>query len=232
MERTLHGQDSLEYAMVYGSLSMLPTRTEDRDRGIALLKESIAENPEAKERTELVSAKDCLAKLLYQEERLSEAESVLEEARASAASDLTQPIWIRAELLNDLGAVRERQGRYSEAAELNGEMLNLVETTFGKESFAAVAPLNNLATVYARMGKLEKAEELLKRAGKVCLQTLGEAHPTYAALLQNEAVVLRKLGRKKEGKALAAKAEEIVAASNRRNGVGATVSLEGLRASR
>ena len=113
MERTLHGQDSLEYAMVYGSLSMLPTRTEDRDRGIALLKESIAENPEAKERTELVSAKDCLAKLLYQEERLSEAESVLEEARASAASDLTQPIWIRAELLNDLGAVRELSGRPS-----------------------------------------------------------------------------------------------------------------------
>jgi tetratricopeptide (TPR) repeat protein len=92
-------------------------------------------------------------------------------------------------------------------------------------------PLNNLATFYAKLDRYDDAERMFLRADAVCIKTLGENHPVRAALLANYAVVLRKMGRKKESKKINAEAQEIAQSSNRRNGVGSTISLAALRAS-
>ena len=115
---------------------------------------------------------------------------------------------------------------------MDEETVRLIEGRFGKESSGLVAPLNNLATMYARLGRNEDADDVFARAANLCEKTFGESHPMYGELLRNRAEVLRRLGKKKESRAMRGKGEEILEESNRRNGVGATVSLDGLRAER
>jgi len=99
----------------------------------------------------------------------------------------------------------------------------------GNEHPSLVAPLNNLATTYLKMSRFDDAELTLQHAINVCKKTLGENHPDYAVVLKNYAVVLRKLDRKREAKKFKEQGQQIEQAANRRNGVGATVSVTALR---
>lgn len=231
LEEKIYGAGSYDYALTLAALYLLPTHTGDRYDAIRAVKNAIAKSEQGLNTTELVTAKDYLAKLLYNDRRYAEAESVLLEAQAAC---LRQPIkggyWIMAELSNDLGVLREHEGRYAEAAELDSETIKLIEDRFGKEFSGLVAPMNNLATIYARMGRLEDAEAVFEKADDLCLKTFGMNHLIYASLLRNHAIVLKKLGKKKESKKLAEESEEIEEASNRSNGVGETVSVAELRA--
>jgi len=228
LERRLHGPQSLEYAVVFASMSLLPMHSGNRDAEIDALRAAIERGDESG--AQIANAKDYLGKLLYNDRRFSEAEAVLEEAQASYARSEKQTYWLGSELLNDLGVIREHQGRFSEAADLDTQAIDLIEAQFGAECSSMITPLNNLATMYARMGRLEEAEKVYQRAAELCVRLLGPEHPTYGALLGNEAAVLRKLGRKKESKVLAAQSQRIEEDSNRRNGVGATVEVSALRA--
>jgi hypothetical protein len=99
----------------------------------------------------------------------------------------------------------------------------------GDEHPSLVVPFNNLALSYLKLGRLNDAELTLKHAIAVCSKTLGDDHPICGTLLEGYAVVLRKLHRNGEAKAVAAKSREIDRASRTRNGVGATISVTGLR---
>ncbi len=233
LEGKIYGFGSYDYALTLAGLDLLPTHTGDRDDAIQLVKSAIARFDSGTNSVELITAKDYLAKLLYNDKRYAEAEEVLVEAqKVCSRQPIKEAYWITAELSNDLGVLREREGRYAEAAELDGETIQVIEERFGKSFSGLVAPLNNLASIYVRMGRLEEAETIFERADDLCLKTFGANHPIYASLLRNQAIVLRKLGKKKESKKLAEEAAEIEEASDRRNGVGATVSVAGLRAER
>jgi len=231
LEEKIHGVESYDYALTLAALELLPTHTGNREDAIELVKNAIARFDQRSNRTDLVTARDFLAKLLYNDRRYTEAESVLLEAQAAC---LRHPIkvgyWITAELSNDLGVLREHEGRYAEAAELDSETIKLIEERFGKEFSGLVAPMNNLATIYARMGRLADAEAVFEKADDLCSKTFGVNHPIYASLLRNQSIVLKKLGKKKESRKLAEESAEIEEASNRSNGVGLTVSVAGLRA--
>lgn len=232
LEKAIHGPNSLDYAMDLAALLLLPTYSGGREDGIALLKTAIANHKTGRDAVDLLTAKDYLAKLLFGEGRLSEAESVLVEAQAEYEGGGVVQAWTEAELLNDLSVIRDKQGLYKDAAALDEETIGLLEKRFGKESSGLVTPLNNLATMYARMGRYQTSEDIFARAADLCEKTMGPTHPLYGELLQNRAEVLRRLGKKKQSKAMKAKAEEVIEESNRLNGVGATVSVNALRAER
>ena len=92
--------------------------------------------------------------------------------------------------------------------------------------------LNDLAAAYVRTGRFDDAAVTYQRAMGICSKTLGEEHIEYAVLLKNYALVLRKVGRKREAKKADSNGQQIERVANRRNGVGATVSVTGLRSDR
>lgn len=229
LERKAHGDETLNYAMMLASIALLPTYQGDKDEAIGKLREALVRASTERREPEFVTAEDYLGKLLYLSHKIQDAESVLLAARAEEGQAPGVASWVRCELANDLGTVRDVQGRWSEAASFYQESLELLEAKLGKADPSLVAPLNNVATIYARMGRLTESLTIFERAEDICLRTLGEKHPTYAELLWNESAVLRKLGRKKESKEMKAESERIQEEANRRNGVGDTVSLSALR---
>ena len=109
------------------------------------------------------------------------------------------------------------------------ESLRLFKAGLGEEHPWIVTPLNNLGLSYLKLGRFNEAEMTLRSAVTICGKTLGEDHVTCGTLLESYAAVLRKLSRKREAKAVAARAQQIVRASQSRNGVGSTISIDGLR---
>lgn len=195
LEKKVHGPLTLDYAIDLAGLELLPTYSGGRDEGIASLKAAIA-NSKA-DLSEILTAKDYLAKLFFADGRFGEAESILLEAEASCERGGDIPVWTKAELLNDLSVVQDREGRYGEAAALDEQTIELIEKQFGRESSGLVAPLNNEATMYARLGRNQEAEHVFARAADLCEKTIGVSHPMYGEVLRNQAVVLRRLGKRR-----------------------------------
>jgi len=73
------------------------------------------------------------------------------------------------------------------------------------------------------------AGERLRRGLDIAERRLGPEHPVYAALLANYAEYLRLGGDKSQAKALAARSNEILKDSSRRNGIGAVIDVHSLR---
>jgi tetratricopeptide (TPR) repeat protein len=226
------GRRSLDYALLVASMAMLPTQMGNREAVAPLLGEAIIANRESGRNRELAIVRVCLAQILLDAKRYAEAESVLLEAQGDLAALKTENPKLVAELLNELGLLRFEQRRYKESAELDSEALQMFQDVMGDAHPALIGPLNNLALSYLKLGRLNEAELKLNRAMGICSRTLGEDHATYGALLESYAVVLRKLDRKHEAKAVSTRSQQITRAYQRRNGVGATISVAALRSAR
>lgn len=227
-----YGRQSLDYALRVASMAVLPTQIGDRDAVVSLLREAITANRRSGGVRELAIVRVCLAQILLDARRYAEAESVFLDAQGDFAALKTTNPKLVAELLNNLGGLRFAQGRYEESVELDSESLHLFQDAMGDEHPTLIVPFNNLALSYLKLGRLNEAELTLKRATGICRKTLGEDHATCGALLESYAVILRKLGRKHEAKAVAARSRQITRASQRRNGVGATISVTALHSAR
>jgi len=224
------GRQSLDYALLVASMVMLPTQVGNGDTAGALLREAIIANRQSGRARELAIVRICLAQILLDARRYAEAESVLLDAQGDLPALKTTNPKLAAELLNELGLLRfDQGGRYEESVELNLESLHLFQDALGDEHPVLIVPFNNLALSYLKLGRLNEAEQTLQRATTVCSKTLGADHATCGALLESYAVILRKLGRKHEAKAVSARSQQITRASQRRNGVGATISVTALR---
>jgi tetratricopeptide (TPR) repeat protein len=226
------GGQSLDYALLAASMAVLPTQIGNHDAVGALLREAITANRESGRNRELALVRVCLAQILLDAKSYAEAESVLLDAQGNLAALKTKNPTLVAELLNALGALRFEQGRYKESVELDSESLHLFQDAMGDPHPALIGPLNNLALSYLKLGQLSEAESMLKRAMGVCSRVLGDDHATCGTLLESYAVVLRKLDRKREARVVAARSRQITRASQRRNGVGATIGVTALRSSR
>ncbi len=227
------GAASLEYALVFASMALLPTHVADREQAIEVLKTAIDRHKDKAARPGVTIAQDYLVKLLYGGARFAEAEEILYDWKNTLANGNPQADpYMQAELLNDEGVLQDQLGHREEALKLDEEAIYMLEAALGTEHPSLIVPLNNLATVYAKLNRYEDSQRVFLRADAVCIKTLGENHPTRATLLANYAVVVRKMGHKKESKKINAEAQEIAQSSNRRNGVGSTISVSALRASR
>jgi tetratricopeptide (TPR) repeat protein len=228
IEKT-EGQRSLYYAFVLASMAILPTQTGNPEEVIALLREAIAANVRTGFIQSITIIRECLAQILRKEKRYQEEEPLLLDALADLAKQKPENPALMGEVLTNLAVLRFDQRRYEESINLQEKSIRLWEMASGKEHPSLVVPLNDLGNDYARMGRFEDAAIAYQRALDICRKTPSEDRIEYAVLLQNYAFVLRKLGRRREAKKLETQGQTIERAANRRNGVGATISVTALR---
>ncbi len=225
----VEGQASLNYAVLLADMAILPMQTGNREEVIALLRQALAANAQIGSIKNITVIRECLSRILRSEKRYQEEEPLLEEALADLVKQKAADPGLVGAAFNNLAVLRFDQERYQESVDLQLESIRVWETALGKEQPSLVAPLNNLATTYLKMARFDDADLTYRRAINICGKTLGEDHLEYAILLKNYAVVLRKLGRKREAKKFETQGQQIERASNRRNGVGSTISVTALR---
>jgi tetratricopeptide (TPR) repeat protein len=228
LEKT-EGQASLNYAVVVASIAVLPTQTSAPESVIALLRRALAVNARSGDIGNLTLVRGCLALILGNQKRYQEEEPLLLEALAALAKQKTPDPRLMAGFLNNLAVLRLDQARYEEAIDLQRESIRVLQTGLGREHPSLVVSFNNLAATYVKMGRFDEAGLTYLRAIDLCRKTLGEDHLDYAVLLKNYAVALRKLGRKREAKKMETQGQQIERAADRRNGIGSTISVAGIR---
>ena len=206
-------------------MAILPTQTGNRDEVIARLRQNIAINAGIGPTANIALVRECQAGIFRREKRYREEEPLLLDAIADLAKQKGTDPTLMATALNNLAVLRFDHERYQESLDLQLESIRVWETALGKEHPSLVTPLNNLATSYVKIGRFEDAEHALQPAIYTCGKTLGENHPDYAVILKNYAFVLQKLDRKREAKKFKEQGLRIEQASNRRNGVGSTITL-------
>ena len=223
------GRHSLNYAFLLATMAILPTQTGNRDEVIALLREAIAAHVRVGYSENITIIRECLAQILRKEKRYQEEEPLLLDALADLTKQKEATPALICSALNNLAVLRFDQGRYEESINLQEQSIRVWQISSGKEHPSLIAPLNDMALAYVRMGRFDDADVTYRRAIDICRRTLGEDHIAYGVLLKNYAFVLRKLGRGREAKQMETQGRMIQRAVNRRNGVGATVSVTALR---
>ena len=87
--------------------------------------------------------------------------------------------------LNNLAALYDDEGKYSEAEPLYKRSLAIREKVFGPDHPDVANSLNNLAFLYQHQGNDAEAELLYKRSLAIREKTLGPDHPDVATSLVN-----------------------------------------------
>ena len=95
-----------------------------------------------------------------------------------------------ADLLANLGSVRQDEGRYPEARELYGRALALLERRFGTAHYAVAAVIQNLGDLDRQTGQYQQAFERFRQAGALVEETLGRENRLFAATLLKRAQAL------------------------------------------
>jgi len=227
VEKT-EGPESLDYALLVASIGTLPTPTENGPETINTVRRAIARYKDGGTYRDLALLRGCLVQMLIRQKQYAEAERVLADWQSAPKDDSHRQQL--AQLLNTVGGTQFEQGRFAESVESFRQVLTVIEGEVGIEHPMLVVPLNNLATSLLKMGNTGEADRTYQRAIGICMKTVGGDHPTCGALLENYSALLRKQGRKREAKQMARQARQIQQASDRRNGLGAVISFERLRA--
>ena len=122
-------------------------------------------------------------------------------------------------LYNNRGAMRERQGRLTEAVEDARRAVASKEKVQGPESTDAAMSLSNLAVYLEQLGDVETAVQHMERAVNALEAGLGPEHPGTALHLSNYAEILNRLGRFAEAREMAQRALVIFEGESAPDGV-------------
>ncbi len=123
-------------------------------------------------RANAIAGRTGLAAMLFRDNRLDEAEALLEEAFAFAGDPATARSEVNARML--LALVQMRGGRF-DAAEANaGQALDLSLAVNGERHVNTLIARDRLIELYTRRGNLEAAEPLARRNLETTLSWLGE----------------------------------------------------------
>ncbi len=93
--------------------------------------------------------------------------------------------------LNNLAAIRQRQGADDEAEELYRRSLAMKEKLVGPEHPVVANTLNNLAVICRRQERFDEAEELYARALQILEAGVEPDHPTLAKTRRNHDALVR-----------------------------------------
>ena len=104
--------------------------------------------------------------------------------------------------LNNLAALYDDQGRYSEAEPYYKRALAIWEKALGPEHPQVAQTLNNLAALYYTKGQYVEAEPLFKRALALVEKALGPDHPHVATSVNNLAELYQAQGKYAEAEPL------------------------------
>ena len=109
----------------------------------------------------------------------------------------------------ELGALKETQLRYAEAATSYRRAVELAESIPKSSEAILAAYLNNMAAALLRAGDYASAEPSFQRAMAVLEQVLGPDHPQVAPCLGNYAMLFRATNRIPEADELEIRAKTI-----------------------
>jgi tetratricopeptide (TPR) repeat protein len=98
-------------------------------------------------------------------------------------------------LFNNRGAMRERQGRLTDALEDSQRAVTVKEKIHGPDSADVGLSLSNVAILLEQLGQAEAAVPYIERAVKALEAGLGPEHPRTAVLLSNYGEILNRIGR-------------------------------------
>ncbi len=119
---------------------------------------------------------------------------------AAALARLGPEPELRARYLQELGSLREVQGRYRDAFEPLREAVALRRAgrPFGREGAEVAEALAALGTVLHRDGELEEARKAYEESLTIVRRELGPDHPEFAAMTQRMGNLLFDQGRYEE----------------------------------
>jgi len=114
-----------------------------------------------------------------------------------------------AKILNVLGGLYHKRGRYAESEQSYKRALEIREKALGKEHNDVASSLNNLAELYHTMGRYAEAEPLYLRSLAISEKVLGKEHNDVATSLNNLAAFYMNTGRYAEAEPLFRRSLEI-----------------------
>jgi serine/threonine protein kinase/Tfp pilus assembly protein PilF len=124
---------------------------------------------------------------------LTAAEAPMQQALHLAQNDAGATSVETGRALWTLGMLRYQQGRNSEAKDLYGQSLSILNSS--KAPQTDVSPvLNDLATVYISEHQWAQAKQAYQQALEIDRRALGDDHPRVAFRLQNLAIVAQNMG--------------------------------------
>jgi serine/threonine-protein kinase len=135
-----------------------------------------------------------LARLRYEQQRYTEAETLLRESLGAHEILRGRENFDTARVMNDRGAVLRAEGRLDEAEELHRKALAIRTHENGPESLLVAESLNNLAGVLAEKGDLPTAVETSRRALEIRRKLYPPKHPLVFQSLSNLGVMVGRTG--------------------------------------
>ncbi len=159
-----------------------------------------------------------MASLLYETNRLAEAEPLFRRALAideKAYGPDHPKVAIR---LNNLALLLKATTRLAEAEPLFRRALAIDEKASGPEHPDVARDLNNLAFLFYDNNRLSEAEPLYRRALVIDEKAYGPDHPKVATVLNNLALLLQFTNRLAEAESLLHRALIILHGSERKTG--------------
>ena len=136
-----------------------------------------------------------LASAVMYQNRLDEAESILNEAQGVLDANPQIDPTIRAHLLGNWGTLKGKQREFKVAEEMHEEGLAILEDATGLRDEATASGQIELARIQVELGKLKKAEGNYRHALRV-LSELGysESNPFVATAMDEYEALRERLG--------------------------------------
>jgi tetratricopeptide (TPR) repeat protein len=149
------GRDSLDYALLLGSLAATQPESLDTNTAIPTLQSGIALRDASA--GQVTSLRNYLFQIYKDQGQYQEAESVLLEEQADFEKRNETDTAKQATLLNNLGLLRFNQKQYEEAKVLYDKSLRIREAGVGSHNPDLIEPLNNLASSLVELGRFKDA---------------------------------------------------------------------------
>lgn len=153
----------------------------------------LAERIHGLEAFEVAVPVDNLANLLYEQNRLTEAERLRRRALAIFLKVKGLESENTSTALQNLAVVLAGMGKHEESERLYRQALEISERLYAANHPQIGRLVDNLAGTVRHLGRLADAAPLYERAINIFRSSLGEEHPDTAIALQNHAILLTEI---------------------------------------
>jgi len=193
-------EKTLEQSIAQHELGLVCVRTDQKEKGGALFKRSIAikEQVLGREHQDLGPVMHDYAVLLEGNGMYEQAENLYRRSIEVTEKGLGDDYPRLGSSLNKLAGVYEEMELADRSEPLYLRALAIKENVLGREHLDVGTILNNLAELMRRQGRHEEAEPLFMRSLDIMEKELGPDHPNLTIVLNNLAELYSAMGREEE----------------------------------
>jgi tetratricopeptide (TPR) repeat protein len=128
-------------------------------------------------------------------------------------------------LLNNLAALRFKEGLLEESAQFLEESIGLLSRLVGDDHPDVGHALLNLVAVRLEQRRFEEAEMVVQQASEIFEATYGDGHPAFINLCHYQAEIFAKTGRGGQARAMRRQARDIRKRSQEENLLDHTIDV-------